>query len=225
MIAYSPCGLFRGDRRRRTTIKRKQVIKPSRLRRGDLIGVISPAGPVDESKLQPGLEIMKSSGYRVRLAPHVYDKRDYLAGQDEARLKDLHTMFQDPEIKAIFCARGGYGSLRLLDKIHYDLIRRNPKIFAGYSDDNKSRATHKECFESALEIMEPIWQERAHGMIEVLKLVPPLLIQIRGIANDAFGGPSSLTDCIDLVLAEIENILTEDIDAKESSNSQTVQRR
>ena len=84
-------------------------------------------------------------------------------------------------------------------------------IFAGYSDDNKSRAAHKECFESALEIMEPIWQERARGMIEVLKLVPPLLTQIRGFANDAFGGPSSLTDCIDLVLAEVENILTDDI--------------
>jgi muramoyltetrapeptide carboxypeptidase len=134
VIAYRACGLFRGDRRGRRTIKRKQVIKPSRLRHGDLIGVISPAGPVDESKLQPGLEIMRSSGYRVRLAPHIYDKRDYLAGQDEVRLEDLHTMFQDPEIKAIFCARGVYGSLRLLDKIHYGLIRKNPKIFVGYSD-------------------------------------------------------------------------------------------
>ena len=110
------------------------MIKPPRLKRGDQIGVISPAGPVKESDLRSGLEILKSSGYRVRLAPHIYDRRGYLAGKDEARLEDLHTMFQDPEIKAIFCARGGYGSMRLLDKIHYDLIRENPKILVGYSD-------------------------------------------------------------------------------------------
>ncbi len=57
-----------------------------------------------------------------------------MAGEDEARLEDLHAMFQDQEIRAIFCARGGYGSPRLLDKIHYALIKKNPKILVGYSD-------------------------------------------------------------------------------------------
>jgi muramoyltetrapeptide carboxypeptidase len=124
-------GGWRGEKR---TIKRIPVIKPPRLKHGDQIGVISPAGPVKESDLRPGLEILKSSGYHVRLGTHIYDRQGYLAGTDEARLEDLHTMFQDPEIKAIFCARGGYGSMRLLDKIHYDLIRENPKILVGYSD-------------------------------------------------------------------------------------------
>jgi muramoyltetrapeptide carboxypeptidase len=64
----------------------------------------------------------------------VYSRQDYLAGNDEARLEDLHAMLQDQEIKAVFCARGGYGSLRLLGKIRYDLIRENPKIIVGYSD-------------------------------------------------------------------------------------------
>lgn len=111
-----------------------RLLKPPRLRPGDRIGIISPAGPVDRAELKTGLEILESSGFGVRVAPHVYDRSDYLAGGDEARLEDLHSMFQAQEIRAIFCARGGYGSLRLLDKIDYDLIGENPKIIVGYSD-------------------------------------------------------------------------------------------
>ena len=110
------------------------VIRPTALRPGDRIGVIAPAGRVNESDLQPGLRMLESSGFEVCLGAHLYDGQGYLAGDDEARLEDLHAMFLDREIKAIFCARGGYGSLRLLDRISYDLIRRNPKIFVGYSD-------------------------------------------------------------------------------------------
>jgi len=113
---------------------RLPLIKPPRLRPGDLIGIISPAGPVDESELQPDLELLESAALRIHVAPHVYDRHDYLAGDDEARLSDLHAIFQDRKTKAIFCARGGYGTLRLLDKIDYDLIRENPKIIVGYSD-------------------------------------------------------------------------------------------
>ena len=114
--------------------QRLPLIKPPRLRPGDLIGIISPAGPVDESELKPDLELLESSGFRIHIAPHVYDRQGYLAGDDEARLSDLHGMFQDRKTKAIFCARGGYGTLRLLDRIDYDLIRENPKIIVGYSD-------------------------------------------------------------------------------------------
>ena len=110
------------------------LIKPPRLQPGDLIGIISPAGPVDESELKPDLEWLESAGFRIHVAPHVYDRQGYLAGDDEARLSDLHAMFRDREIKAIICARGGYGTLRLLDRIDYDLIRENPKIIVGYSD-------------------------------------------------------------------------------------------
>jgi len=110
------------------------LIIPPRLRPGDLIGVISPAGPVDASGLKPGLDLLTSRGFRVREAAHLYDRNDYLAGHDEARLSDLHAMVLDSEIAAVFCARGGYGSLRLLDRIDFDLIRLHPKIIVGYSD-------------------------------------------------------------------------------------------
>ena len=110
------------------------MIKPSRLSGGDSIGVVSPAGPLDPSHLEEDLHFLENKGFTVHVAPHVYDQRGYLAGKDEDRLSDLQHMFRNPEIKAIFCSRGGYGSLRLLDRIDYDLIRKNPKILLGYSD-------------------------------------------------------------------------------------------
>jgi muramoyltetrapeptide carboxypeptidase len=77
---------------------------------------------------------MKNLGYRVKLGKHVHKKWGYLAGSDEERLEDIHTMFDDPEVKAIIAIRGGYGSGRLLKYLDYDLIKKNPKIIHGYSD-------------------------------------------------------------------------------------------
>lgn len=121
-------------RQKERSIESVSVIKPRRLRRGDRIGVVAPAGPVSESDLEPGLKLLASAGFRVLLGAHVYDRKDYLAGEDKARLADLHAMFRDSTVKAVLCARGGYGCLRLLDKIEYDLIQKNPKIFVGFSD-------------------------------------------------------------------------------------------
>jgi muramoyltetrapeptide carboxypeptidase len=98
------------------------------------VGVIAPAGPVKESELQPGLSFLESLGFPVSLSPHLYDEQDYLAGGDAGRLEDLHAMFQDKAIQAVWCARGGYGTMRLLHRMDYGLIGANPKIFVGYSD-------------------------------------------------------------------------------------------
>ncbi|MFC1885374.1 LD-carboxypeptidase [Thermodesulfobacteriota bacterium] len=110
------------------------LIKPPRLREGDRIGVISPAGPVSKQELLPGLKFIESCGFSVYVAPHVYDVRDYLAGEDVDRLNALHSVIIDPEISAVFCARGGYGCMRILKNIDYSLIRKFPKILVGYSD-------------------------------------------------------------------------------------------
>ena len=112
----------------------KPLVKPDRIHRGDRIGIVAPGGPVTREELQPGIRFLESRGYSISSAPHLYAQKGYLAGDDENRLQDLHMMFKDPEVKAILCARGGYGTLRLLDKIDYSLIRDNPKIIAGYSD-------------------------------------------------------------------------------------------
>jgi muramoyltetrapeptide carboxypeptidase len=110
------------------------TIKPHRMKPGDLIGVCSPAGPVEEEELRPGIKALESLGFRVYLSSHCLMKKAYLAGADELRLRDLHGLFQDDKVKAIICARGGYGSLRLFERIDFDLIRKHPKILVGYSD-------------------------------------------------------------------------------------------
>ena len=115
-------------------MKKGALIKPPALRRGDGVGIVSPAGPVREAQLHDGLKHLESSGFEVHMAPHVYAKGEYLAGEDPLRLADLHAMFLSPEIKAIFCSRGGYGSLRLLDRLDYHLVRKHPKILVGFSD-------------------------------------------------------------------------------------------
>src|SRR3984893_16895852 len=74
------------------------------------------------------------SGLVPKFGKNVRKRESYLGGTVEERLDDLHSMFRDPEVKAIFAIRGGYGAAQLLDRIDYDLIRSHPKIFLGYSD-------------------------------------------------------------------------------------------
>ncbi len=112
-----------------------KTIKPKFLKKGDLIGVISPAStPDDPEKIEAGIRYLESLGYRVLIGKNVGRVRGYLAGTDEERVEDLHDMFTNKNVKAIFCLRGGFGTIRLLDKINFNLIRKNPKIFVGYSD-------------------------------------------------------------------------------------------
>ena len=112
-----------------------KIVKPARLKKGSLIGIISPASsPDDLSTVENGAKYLEKLGYRVEIGKNVGQNFGYLAGTDQQRVDDLHYMFKKKDIKAIFCARGGYGTPRLLDKIDYSLIRRNPKILVGYSD-------------------------------------------------------------------------------------------
>ncbi|TVT83784.1 LD-carboxypeptidase [Pseudomonas sp. H3(2019)] len=98
-----------------------------------LIGVIAPAGPA-ALDTERALQWMRARGYSLRIFPGVLESDGYLAGSDDIRLKDLHEAFADTAIDAILCLRGGYGSPRLLDRIDFELLRRNAKPFVGYSD-------------------------------------------------------------------------------------------
>lgn len=111
------------------------ILKPPRLKKGDLISLVSPAStPSDTSKMNAGVRYFESLGYRVKVAKNTYNVNGYLAGTDEERAGDLNEAFKDKNVKAIICSRGGYGSPRILDRLDYAAIRRNPKIFVGYSD-------------------------------------------------------------------------------------------
>jgi muramoyltetrapeptide carboxypeptidase len=104
------------------------------LKQGDIIGIIAPASPVTDEEIRPAINIIKQQGYNVLEGAHLYDSKGYLAGMDEDRLNDLHEMFRNKKVKAVLCARGGFGSPRLLDKIDYGLISKNQKLLIGYSD-------------------------------------------------------------------------------------------
>jgi muramoyltetrapeptide carboxypeptidase len=113
----------------------RQLIKPKALRAGDTVGVIAPATSVpDPDRLALVEPTLKFFGLRMRLGKYVAHGSGYVSRSINERLDDLHAMFRDPEVQAVFCIRGGYGSMQLLDRIDYDLIRRNPKVFIGYSD-------------------------------------------------------------------------------------------
>ena len=109
------------------------VHKPAPLKRGGKIGVVAPAGCVDEKLLSAGVQAVEREGFEVELAPGVHDRKGYLAGDGEKRARDLEGFFCRPDLDAIFCARGGFGTIQLLPHLT-DRIRSHPKIFAGYSD-------------------------------------------------------------------------------------------
>lgn len=110
------------------------TIKPPKLKEGDTIGLITPAGPITIEQLEQTKALLSQWGYNTYHTKNVFLQKGYLAGTDAERLDDLHQMFKNEEVNAIMCIRGGYGTPRLLENIDYDLIRNNPKIFIGYSD-------------------------------------------------------------------------------------------
>jgi muramoyltetrapeptide carboxypeptidase len=111
------------------------LIKPPRLEFGDVVGIVAPASPPSDLKdLDDHVAALIKLGFQPKLAPNVRQRLGFLAGTDQQRADDLMTMFADPEVKAIFCARGGYGAGRLLHLLDYDFIRRHPKILVGFSD-------------------------------------------------------------------------------------------
>ncbi|MBP1966734.1 S66 peptidase family protein [Paenibacillus aceris] len=111
-----------------------ELIKPRRLSPGDTVGITAPASLVDTEQVKEASTILEKMGLHVRLGDTLTMQHGYLAGTDEARAAEMNAMFADPAIKAIICARGGYGTGRIANLLDYDLIRANPKIFWGYSD-------------------------------------------------------------------------------------------
>lgn len=111
-----------------------QLIKPARLREGDLVGLIAPGGHTNDAALAQAVANIESLGLRVRLGDNIHYVYGNYGGTVEQRLADLHAMFLDPEIKAVWAVRGGSGCISLLEHIDYRLIRAHPKVLIGYSD-------------------------------------------------------------------------------------------
>jgi len=109
-------------------------IKPRALKPGDTVGVVSPASAIDREHLERGVAALKRLGFRVKVSRHALDRDAIVAGSDEVRARELQAFFADPEVDAIFAARGGYGAGRILPLLDFAAIARTPKVFMGFSD-------------------------------------------------------------------------------------------
>ena len=111
-----------------------EIVKPARLSPGDIIGIAAPAGPFEIAKFERGVAAIKDMGFEVLVPDDLQQPERFLAASDAHRASQLTDLFRTPEINGIICARGGYGSLRILDLMDFDLFRHYPKIFMGFSD-------------------------------------------------------------------------------------------
>ncbi|QBE63911.1 LD-carboxypeptidase [Pseudoduganella lutea] len=111
-----------------------QLIKPPRLLPGDTIGLVTPAGQVSRAAIDKAIANTEALGFTVKLGRYLDEVNGNYAGPWQHRVDDLHAMFGDPDVKAIWAIRGGSGAMQLLPHLDYGLMRRHPKIFVGYSD-------------------------------------------------------------------------------------------
>lgn len=130
-------------------------VKARAIKPGSTIALVAPAGPITEEQLVTVKQKFESMGYRIVYSETILSRKGYMAGEDHTRLEALHKAFSDKNTDMVLCIRGGYGCSRIVDKIDYQLIRQNPKVFMGFSDITI--------------LLNAIWQETGlvtfHGII------------------------------------------------------------
>ena len=108
---------------------------PKKLEKGDTVGIICPSSPIQVKRINQCKNIIENLGYKVKMADNLAKNyAGYMAGSGKERGKWINTMFSDDEVNAIICVRGGDGGSRIMEYLDLDMIRKNPKIFVGYSD-------------------------------------------------------------------------------------------
>src|SRR5205823_3374385 len=108
--------------------------KPAFLRRGDVVAIVAPSSPIERELLDAGCKRLETMGYRPLYLPAILDRDLYFAGTAKRRARELEEMFGRDDVRAVLCARGGYGSNYLLEQVDWKKLQRHPKIFVGYSD-------------------------------------------------------------------------------------------
>ncbi|MEU8242388.1 LD-carboxypeptidase [Actinoplanes missouriensis] len=109
-------------------------MRPEPLRPGDLVALVSPAGPVRPEQADGAARVLRGWGLRTRLGAHALGRRDFLSGTDDERLADLNDALRDPEVRGVVCLRGGYGTQRIADRLDFAAVRADPKLVMGFSD-------------------------------------------------------------------------------------------
>lgn len=132
------------------------LIQPPYLKAGDTVAIVAPSGILKsrEGEIQQAVSLLKSWGLHAIVGKHVFNQADHFAGTDEERCEDFQNAMDDPSVSAIWCARGGYGTVRILDKLDYTQFRKHPKWVIGYSDITALHSQlHNEGFESLHALM------------------------------------------------------------------------
>jgi len=192
----------------------RPILNPNVLRTGDTVALVSPAGPVAESRIQAAARELASWGLRPRIYPHALDVDHYLAGSDAHRTADLNAALGDPEIRAVLCNRGGYGVQRIIEHVDYDAVRRDPKLVVGFSDITALHAALW-CHTGLVTIHGPIAAQLERGGLfastlkHALMSTEPLVVQAKldeptfsvrtsGIAHGTLlgGNLSMLSTCV-----------------------------
>lgn len=108
--------------------------KPLALRQGDTVGIVAPASNIQPAQLEAGCRVLSGLGYQPFYLPSIFEQDLYFAGSADRRVRELEEMFERDEVRAIVCARGGYGCNYLLPRLNLETVKSHPKIFVGYSD-------------------------------------------------------------------------------------------
>ncbi|WP_127501084.1 S66 peptidase family protein [Actinoplanes solisilvae] len=110
------------------------MIKASRLVPGDLVALVSPSGASEAGRIAATVSVLEGWGLRVRLGAHAGGRHAFFAGTDDERLADLNDALRDPDVRGVFCMRGGYGMQRIVDRVDFGAVRADPKVVIGFSD-------------------------------------------------------------------------------------------
>ncbi|HEX6684823.1 MAG TPA: LD-carboxypeptidase [Candidatus Limnocylindrales bacterium] len=111
-----------------------EPLRPQTLRPGDSVALVSPSGPVPAERVEQAVAVLTSWGLKPHVYPHVLKRFGYFGGTDEERATDLNAALNDPQMRAIWCTRGGYGVQRIVDRLDLEAITRDPKLIIGFSD-------------------------------------------------------------------------------------------
>jgi len=133
-----------------------KLIQPPYLKVGDTVAIVAPSGILknNEDEVQQAIKLLKSWGLHAVVGKHVFNQADHFAGTDNERCEDLQNAMDNPQISAIWCAKGGYGTVRILDKLDFSEFRQHPKWIIGYSDITAlHNLVHKEGFQSLHALM------------------------------------------------------------------------
>jgi len=132
------------------------MIQPPYLHKGDKIGIVAPARSVSFEEVHPSIRMLQKWGFEVVLGTHIFKRYNQFAGQDEYRLADLQQMLDDPSVKAVICARGGYGTVRIIDQLNLANFLKNPKWIVGYSDITVIHShIHRNCATETIHAVMP----------------------------------------------------------------------